>query len=487
MVQAASSATIYRSYMKNNASLVYALFLIAGDFLALVAAFTCAYILRVKFDPRPLLAQIPALTFLYAFLAIIPIWLLINALLGLYNQAVYEKRFTEIGRLLVSSFLGILIFIGYDFVSTEALFPARLVPVYGLLLSFAFLLLFRTLARAFRHLLFRYGIGISNILLVGDTDATTSIAHTMRDTRHTGLRIIGTVGRRVHKAAYFESFETALQKLTEKPHGIVQTELYKNQDLNNAIVRHCQQHHISYRFIPGNSDMFVGNIQVELFAEQPVIAIHQTALIGWGKVVKRIFDLFCAALILLITSPVFVILAVLQKLFDPKAPVFFKQTRLTRHNREFQCYKFRTLKPKYNGLLPEEGFELMGRPELAKKFRENGDFLAKDPRLTKLGLFMRKTSLDELPQLINVMRGDISLVGPRALVPRELNTYERKHAILSVKSGLTGLAQISGRKDISFEERRKLDIYYVQNWSFWMDITILLRTFRAVVSGGGAK
>jgi undecaprenyl-phosphate galactose phosphotransferase len=137
--------------------------------------------------------------------------------------------------------------------------------------------------------------------------------------------------------------------------------------------------------------------------------------------------------------------------------------------------------------LPEEGFELMGKPELAKTFRKNGDFLANDPRLTKLGLFMRKTSLDELPQLINVLKGDISLVGPRALVPRELNSYERKHAILSVKSGLTGLAQISGRKDINFEERRKLDIYYVQNWSFWMDITILLRTFRAVINGSGAK
>lgn len=473
--------------MKNNASLVYALFLIVGDFLALIAAFTSAYILRVKFDTRPLIAQIPALTFLYAFLAILPIWILVNALLGLYAQSVYEKRFTEIGRLLVSSFLGILIFIGYDFVSPEALFPARLVPVYGLLLSFAFLLLFRTLARAFRHLLFRYNVGISNILLIGDTDTTSSIAHTMSDTKNTGLKIIGTIGRRVHKVPYFDSFESAMSKLTEKPHGIVQTELYKNQDLNNAIVRHCQQHHISYRFIPGNSDMFVGNIQVELFAEQPVIAIHQTALIGWGKVVKRLFDLFCASLILLITSPIFLILAIAQKISDPHSEVFFKQIRLTRYNREFQCYKFRTLRPKYNGLLPEEGFELMGKPELAKTFRKNGDFLANDPRLTKLGLFMRKTSLDELPQLINVLKGDISLVGPRALVPRELNSYERKHAILSVKSGLTGLAQISGRKDINFEERRKLDIYYVQNWSFWLDITILLRTFRTVINGGGAK
>jgi lipopolysaccharide/colanic/teichoic acid biosynthesis glycosyltransferase len=113
--------------------------------------------------------------------------------------------------------------------------------------------------------------------------------------------------------------------------------------------------------------------------------------------------------------------------------------------------------------------------------------LPNDPRLTKLGLFLRKTSLDELPQFINVVKGDISLVGPRALVPRELNTYEKKHAILSVKSGLTGLAQISGRKAISFEERRMLDVYYVQNWSFWFDISIMLKTLRVVISGSGSK
>ncbi len=129
----------------------------------------------------------------------------------------------------------------------------------------------------------------------------------------------------------------------------------------------------------------------------------------------------------------------------------------------------------------------MGKPELIKKYRDNGDFLPDDPRISGIGKFLRKTSLDELPQLWNVLRGDISLVGPRALVPEELNQYDKKHAILSVKSGLTGLAQISGRRSISFEERRKLDVYYVQNWSFWLDISILIRTLRAVLTGNGAE
>lgn len=473
--------------MKNNSSLVYGLFLIIGDFLALTAAFASAYILRVKYDPRPLLQQIPALTFLYAFLAILPIWILINGLVGLYRQDVYEKRFSEIGRLIVSSFLGILVIIGYDFILNAKLFPARLVPVYGLFLGFTFLVLFRTLARAFRHLLFRYNIGISSILLIGDTEATSDIAHSMSNTRHTGLKIIGTIGRRVHKIPYYESIEDALHKIAEKPHGIVQTELYKNQDKNNDIVRYCQLHHVSYRFIPGNSDMFVGKIDVELFADRPMIAVHQTPLIGWGKVVKRLFDLVSATTILVITSPILLVVAVALKLSDLRAPVFFRQTRLTRFNREFQVFKFRSHRADISGLSDKEAFEKIGKPELYERYKSNGYAIDKDPRISKIGSFLRKTSIDELPQLFNVIFGDLSLVGPRTLIAEELNTYERKHAILSVKAGITGLAQISGREDITFDERRKLDVYYVQNWSFWMDMTILLRTIRAVISASGAK
>ncbi len=166
-----------------------------------------------------------------------------------------------------------------------------------------------------------------------------------------------------------------------------------------------------------------------------------------------------------------------------RGPVFFRQTRLTRFNNKFRVYKFRTIKLDFNNMTPEEAFYKMGRPELIKLYRENGDQLPDDPRYGKLGRLIRKTSLDELPQLFNVIRGDLSLVGPRALIPQELNVYKKRHAILSVKSGLTGLAQVSGRKDISFDERRQLDMYYVQNWSFWFDLVILAKTVRVLLKG----
>jgi exopolysaccharide biosynthesis polyprenyl glycosylphosphotransferase len=474
--------------MKNNASFIYACLLIVGDFLALLAAFSVAYILRVKLDERALIHQIAALEYVRTFLTVLPFWILVHAFIGLYNPNVYERRFKELGRLLVGSFLGILVVIGYDFITDGKLFPARLVPVYGLALGFGFLVLFRTFARYFRALLYRFNIGVSNVLIVGNTIASHEIAEAIADTQHTGLHVVGIVGAEHSKFfKTYESFEEAISRIKQPIHSIIQTELYKDQTRNNAILTHAQENHIAYRFSPGNSDLFVGNIDVELFAGLPVIAVHQTALVGWGRIVKRLFDLIASTTILFFIWPLLVLIGLLVKLFDPQGPVFFKQTRLTRFNTEFMVYKFRTPKARYNSLSPEEAFELMGKPELSKKYRENGDFLPDDPRFSSFGRFLRKSSLDELPQLFNVLLGDLSLVGPRALVPEELAAFEKRHSILSVKSGLTGLAQISGRRNISFDERRKLDVYYVQNWSFWMDIMILIRTVRAVLGGIGAK
>ena len=152
------------------------------------------------------------------------------------------------------------------------------------------------------------------------------------------------------------------------------------------------------------------------------------------------------------------------------------------------------MKINYCGMSPEAAFYKMEQEgkikdaeKLSKEYRDNGDFLEHDPRITKIGRFIRATSLDELPQLINVVKGDISLVGPRALVPGELRNYGDRSLLLTVKSGLTGLAQVSGRRSISFDERRALDLYYIQNWSVLFDLQIILRTIKAVLIRKGAK
>lgn len=462
--------------------------LVVGDFLALLAAFSLAYILRVKFDPRPLINQIPAWTYFSSFIAIVPLWLVVHALLGLYDQKVYEKRFTELGRLLTGSFLGILVIIGYDFITDDKLFPARLVPVYSLALGFGFLVLFRALARVTRRNLYGFGVGVSNVLLVGNTAVTDQVGDAIRNTKKTGQRVLGVVARRSRYFKTYPSFEEAVKHLGNNVHSIIQTELYADQTKNDEILKYAQEHHVAFRFVPGNSELFVGNLEVELFGgSMPMIAVHQTALIGWGRIAKRIFDAVISAILLLLLSPLLVLVALLEIIFGGGLPIFFRQTRLTRYNREFQVYKFRTHRNGISGLTDKEAFTKLGKPDLYKQYVANGYSLKNDPRQTRLGRFLRKTSLDELPQLYNVLRGDISLVGPRALIPEELDTYQKKHTILSVKSGMTGLAQVSGREEVSFEERRKIDMYYVQNWSFWLDIVILLKTLKTVLTGRGAR
>lgn len=481
--------------MKSNGSLIYSLFLVVGDFLALVAAFAAGYILRVSISHRPISETVHAGTYIEIFIFLLPFWILMFALLGLYNSSIHEKRFTEAGRLLIGSFFGVLFVIGYAYAVNKPVFPARLVPVYGFIFAFIFLVAFRNLARAIRAMLFKYDIGITNLVIIGDTLVARELVEILIDSKVSGYRIIGVVGTSSHirehfpKLPVFEDFDHAVKNLkAEDIHGIVQTELYASSRRNNEILEFSQTNHISYRFVPGNSELFVGNIAVELFRSQiPVIAVHQTALIGWGRIVKRLSDIIIGGLMLVISLPFMIIIAVCIKLFDPRGSVLYQDPRLTRFGGTAKVYKFRTIKKEFSGLKPEEAFEKMGKPELIKVYRANGDQIADDPRISRIGQYLRRSSLDELPQLFNVVAGNISLVGPRALHGSELELYDKKDLILTVKSGLTGLAQVSGRRDISFDERRKLDLYYVQNWSFWLDLVIMIKTIRVVFRRIGAN
>ncbi len=479
--------------MKNNASLTYNFFLVIADGLAIITAFSVAYILRVSLSHQALSAQVHSHDYIAAVVSLLPFWILIFGLLSLYNSRVYDHRFSELGRLLVGCLIGILFVISYSYITNTVIFPARLVMVYSFALAFVIVLIFRTIIRGVRRQLFSYGVGVNNVLIVGDTEITRELLRSLSDTAATGYRVIGVVdgGNQTHNYSdsghkHYATFHEATTSLrSNPPHTIVQTKLYADADKNSELLTYAQENHVAFRFVPGNSELFVGNIQVDLFQSVPVIAVHQTALIGWGRVVKRLTDLLLGTAVLVVTSPLF-LLVVIAQIFSGSGSIFFRQTRLTRFNHKFKVFKFRSQYKRYDGTTPEEAFEKMGRPELGKQYRENGDYLTHDPRITPLGRFLRRTSLDELPQLINVVRGDISLVGPRALVPQELDVYDKRHTILSVKSGLTGLAQVSGRRYISFEERRTLDLFYVQNWTFWGDIVILVRTAWIVLFHKGA-
>lgn len=460
-----------------------------GDMIALVGGFVFAFIIRAR-SPIAVAHPMHGTDYLMIMTTLLPVWILLFALLGLYNHNLYERRFAEVGKLFVGSFVGMLCLIAWDYMSLEPIFPAKLVPVYGFILAFALLVVIRNILRAIRIALFGVGYGLTRIAVLGNTPIAREIIDSVYDSRHSGYKLVAVIG--YHKilppgVSSYANFAEFLQTNPRDLHGIVQTELYLNEERNSEILNYAQEHHVSYRFVPGNTELFVGNLDVELFRNTiPVIHVRHTPLFGWGRILKRATDIILGSLGILLTSPLFLLVWGLEKL-TTKGKATFSQTRLTRFGTPFKVYKFRTQYAKYDGTTPEQAFTMMGRPELARLYRENGDALDNDPRVTPLGRFLRVTSLDELPQLWNVVRGDISLVGPRALIPEELRSYGRKHIILSVKSGLTGLAVVSGRRDIPYDERRKLDVYYVQNWSFWLDITIMLKTIRMVLGRIGAK
>lgn len=471
--------------MKNNASLVYNFCLVIGDFLALVAAFVGAFLLRVTFSNTPVDNPIHATTYLGIFAALLPFWILIFALLGLYDSSIYERRFKELGRLLTGSFTGMLFVIFWNFLSVTPIFPAKLIPIYGFLLGFLFLVLFRNIARLIRTELFSFNVGLTRVVLVGNTPMTRELVESLHDSRRSGYRIMAVIGgkRQVQDFSVrtFPNFNEYLQSASKDLHGIIQTELYADEARNAEILTYAQENHINYRFVPGNSELFVGNIDVELFRNSvPVINVRQTALFGWGRIVKRVSDLILGGLLLILSTPLWLLVAIAVKATDPSGPVFYRTTRVTRFGTRIQILKFRSMYWKY--CVPtDESFKRLGIPGLLEEYRRNGDYLPNDPRVTPVGRFIRLTSLDELPQIWSVFRGQISLVGPRALDAAEIEQYAKKNLILSVKSGLTGLAVVSGRPGISFEERRKLDLYYVQNWSIWLDLVILAKTIRVVL------
>ncbi|WP_086415280.1 MULTISPECIES: sugar transferase [Bacillus cereus group] len=214
--------------------------------------------------------------------------------------------------------------------------------------------------------------------------------------------------------------------------------------------------------------------------EQSTLEIKKPS--GIYLCLKRVMDLSGAIVGLIIFSPIFLLISILYMTGDNKGPIFFKQIRMGKNGKEFNIYKFRSM-------IVNAEEKLRNNEVLYKKYIDNNYKLepSEDPRITKVGQFLRKTSLDELPQFLNVLKGDMSLVGPRPVVQEELVEYgERKGEFLSVKPGLTGYWQVSGRSDVGYPERVDLELYYAYNASLWLDIKILLLTVKNVVVGKGA-
>ncbi len=470
----------------------YSLMLMAADFIVLAIVFAIAYYVRTQLDPRSLLYAVFVKEYVVGFTIIAPVWVLIFASLGLYSGNVYNRRLIEWSRIMLGSFLGVLLVIGWEYITNVHIFPARLVALYVLLGSALALIFVREVIRLIRNELYRYGKGVSRVLIVGNSAATTDILETLAGTKTSGYQVVAYAGPAgvlpAHLGiSHYSRVEDALKDIEKlRITTIIQTDLYDSEDRNHKILGAAQINHIQYNFIPGEPEFYTGKNTIDVFLGYPMITVSQTPLIGWGAIVKRCFDFITSLILFIPLGIIILIIALMQKLFNP-GPVFYMSKRLSQFSKPIDLFKFRTMGAQYGKKDASLEFEDMGRPDLAAEYRKNHK-VDNDPRVTRFGQFLRSTSLDELPQLFNVIRGDLSLVGPRPILPQEVNFNPSRTAVLhSVKSGVTGLWQVSGRSELSFEERIELELYYAQNWSFWLDIRILFKTIGVVLRKTGAK
>jgi exopolysaccharide biosynthesis polyprenyl glycosylphosphotransferase len=470
----------------------YSLILILLDTIVLLGAFTIAYIARVQYDPRPLLTNVYAYDYLFEFILIIPFWIMIFASLGLYKSSTYNRRLIEYAKVAVGTFIGMLLVIGWQYASDKNILPARLVAVYGLLAAFCLIIIEREIFRLVRSLMFRYGKGVGRVLLIGSSDATSDIARSLADTVKSGYKIVAIAGpKRIVpdnlNIRHYPLVETALCDIKANNISIIiQTDLYDSTERNQKILGASQTHHINYNFIPGEAEFYSGKNTVDVFLGYPMISVYQTPLVGWGAILKRIFDFVVSIILLAVLSPILLIIFIIKKIADP-GPAFYISKRLSRFSEPINLIKFRSMDAKYGSCDAADEFRQMGRNDLAIEYEKNRK-VTNDPRITRFGKFLRSTSLDELPQIFNVIKGDLSLVGPRPILPQETKLAHNRTALLhSVKSGVTGIWQVSGRNELSFDERIELELYYAQNWTFWLDIKILFKTIGVVIHKKGAK
>ena len=462
--------------------------LVPVDLLAVFAAFATA--MKVPGWTGATVTE-PTWPFLPVFLVVSPLWVAIFAMAGLYTEAGVRSRVSEASKIFVATAAPAMVLSGVDSLHSGSMFPSEQVPVLGYLLSFVFVLVGRNIVHGLQHALFARDLGVHRALVIGSGPVAQHIVRTLTMNRRTGYRVVGVLddAEALHGSvlATLPSYRTvaeADEALGGRFDEIIHADSSLPRDDILEILRFANDHHLSYRFVPHQSGLYAPDTVVSTLAGVAVVKIRVTPHEGWGRIIKRGFDIVGAAFGLLLIAPLLLVIAALIAVVDG-GPVLFRQERLARAGETFKILKFRTMRTAYSGRPALEVFRELGREDLVEEFQREQK-VKDDPRVSPLGAFLRRTSLDELPQLWNVLRGDLSLVGPRPIVRDELVKFgDFTGTILALKPGITGLWQTSGRNDISYEERVELNIQYVENWSLRLDIIILLRTLALVLRGGG--
>ena len=470
------------------------------DFVMLITAGLTTYFLRTEIISafRPVLFEfnLPLIKYIYLVVMVSIFFIGIYAMSGLYSMRYKLGLAEEFLRVIIASSAGIMSVIVYIFLRQE-LFNSRFLVLGNWFLAILFVWIGRLVIRWLQQIMVaKYNFGIHRIMIVGNNQGALSLIREINSDPSSGYRIvkhflepdvsliksaIGNPGVDPVRSSLAEVLRTRDKVASETSNGvdeIILTHPHYSEDKINELVDFCNENHISFKFVPNISQLLTSNFSVDIFKGMPFIEIKRTSLDGWGKVIKRVVDIATSLMGLILFLPVFALVAFAIK-WETEGSVFVRLKRISR-NKEFNLLKFRSMINNAEEL----------KSYLAD-FNERSDGplfkMRDDPRLTKTGRFIRKLRIDELPQFWNIFKGDISLVGPRPHQPDEIAKYQKHHKkVLVIKAGATGFAQVSGSSDLIFEQEVALDSFYIDNWSLWMDIKIILKTVVKMISDKSA-
>lgn len=474
--------------MKRNFSRTLSLTLVLTDIVLINLAFALAYWIRYELQWIRAVDEanyVPYREYLPISLLLTVILLIAYKMEGVYDQVRGRSWFDEVYSILNGTTTGVLLLVVFFFFY-RPYFYSRLIFAYVVVLIAGLLAFSRLVKHIVLAALRRRGIGVVRILIVGAGEVGRAIMRNIVARPELGYQAVGFVDDDPKKGSTDIGRFKALGSLDNIPH------LIRNLNVDEviitlpwmyhrkiaSIIAQCAREKVKVRVVPDLFQMSLSKVDIEELGGIPLLGVREIAIAGWKKTLKRAMDLVIASLMLVLLFPLMLIIAVAIKLDSP-GPILFRQVRVGKDGRKFVLYKFRSMK---------EGAE-EEQKRLAPLNEATGPIfkIRNDPRKTRVGRILRRTSLDELPQLYNVLRGEMSLVGPRPPLPSEVARYQEWHKKrLEVAPGMTGLWQVSGRSQLSFDEMVLLDIYYIENWSPALDIKILLRTIPKVFLGEGA-
>lgn len=465
--------------MKRQSELLFNFLLVPLDYLLIVLAGVSAYYLRFSnfyVDIRPVIFNLPFTEYFSALLVVAVIWSLVFAVSGLYQFASRGRLAKELAKIFLACFSGFAILAIIIFFQRE-LFESRFIALVGTALAIVYVSLGRVLIRAIKKQLLIYGIGVRSVVLVGSSQSAERLLAEFAANPRAGFKVI----KRFRDFSLESAQELDILLKDQAIDEVIQSDPNLSKSETLRLFDFASDHHLGFRYVADLLEIKVLRSEVSEIIGIPLVEVKRTTLEGWGRIIKRVVDVAGSGILILLLSPILLLTALIIKL-DSRGPVFFFRrddgsflTRIGEGGRPFRYLKFRSMIP---------GADNMRYKELADhNIRQDGPLvkIKNDPRVTRFGRFIRRWSIDELPELFLVFSGKMSLVGPRPHLPEEVAKYENHHKkTLTIKPGITGLAQISGRSDLLFEEEVKLDVYYIENWSLLLDFSILLKTPLAV-------